>query len=62
MTDLTKRAPAKPESSLRLVLGVLGFLTLWVLSGLLFGYPGVLIPALALVPVMFTFFFFISRG
>ncbi len=35
---------------------------LWVLAIVMFGYPAIIIPALALVPVIFAVLVIISRG
>jgi hypothetical protein len=35
---------------------------LWILSAVLFGYPGIIIPALCAVPVMFTLLLLLTRG
>jgi len=34
----------------------------WVISAVLFGYPGIIIPALCAVPVMFTLLLLLTRG
>lgn len=39
-----------------------GFLSGWACLVLLFGLPGLYLPALALVPVMWTLLIMISRG
>lgn len=41
---------------------LIGFVSLWLSSGLVFGLPGLYIPALALVPVVFVTLLFITWG
>lgn len=45
-----------------LLVAVAVFLALWAGSVALFGIPGLYIPALALVPVIWTVLIIISRG
>lgn len=45
-----------------LIAAVVVFLALWATSVALFGIPGLYIPALALVPVIWTVLIIISRG
>lgn len=35
---------------------------LWILSAVLFGYPGIILPALGAVPVMFVVLILLTRG
>tara|TARA_E500000318_G_scaffold99408_1_gene101424 strand:- start:647 stop:874 length:228 start_codon:yes stop_codon:yes gene_type:complete len=35
---------------------------LWILSAVFFGYPGIIIPALCAVPVMFVLLILLTRG
>ena len=39
---------------------LIGFVSLWLSAALTFGLPGLYLPALALVPVMFTVLIFIT--
>jgi hypothetical protein len=41
---------------------IIGFVSLWLSSALVFGLPGLYLPALALVPVMFVVLLFITWG
>ena len=41
---------------------LLGFVSLWLSSALVFGLPGLYLPALALVPVMFVVLLLITWG
>lgn len=41
---------------------LIGFVSLWMSSALVFGLPGLYLPALALVPVMFVVLLFITWG
>lgn len=41
---------------------LIGFVSLWLSSGLIFGVPGLYIPALAMVPVIFATLIFITWG
>ncbi len=50
------------KTALLLILAVVVFLALWATSVALFGVPGLYIPALALVPVMWVVLIIISRG
>jgi len=35
---------------------------LWIFSAVFFGYPGIIIPALSVVPVMFVLLLLLTRG
>ncbi|MGB0660364.1 MAG: hypothetical protein ACPGNV_09315 [Mangrovicoccus sp.] len=50
----------KDESNVYWALGLL--VSAWAVAILLFGYPGLIIPALALVPTMFLVLILITRG
>ncbi len=41
---------------------LIGFVSLWLCSALTFGLPGLYLPALAMVPVMFVVLLLISKG
>lgn len=41
---------------------LIGFVSLWLCSGLIFGVPGLYIPALAMVPLIFATLIFITWG
>ncbi len=41
---------------------LIGFVSLWMSSALVFGLPGLYLPALALVPVIFTVLLLITKG
>ncbi|WP_187431171.1 hypothetical protein ROLI_008710 [Roseobacter fucihabitans] len=41
---------------------LIGFVSLWMSSALVFGLPGLYLPALALVPVMFVVLLLITKG
>lgn len=41
---------------------LIGFVSLWLSSALVFGLPGLYIPALMLVPVVFVVLFLITKG
>jgi len=45
-----------------IILAVLGFLALWGGSVALWGIPGLYLPAVALVPVIWTLLLLITRG
>lgn len=45
-----------------LIVAVVVFLALWATSVALFGVPGLYIPALALVPVIWALLILVSRG
>lgn len=53
-------APRKPETLV--LIAVFLFLGLWALAIVLFGVPGLFLPALALVPVMLTVLVVIAWG
>jgi len=55
---------ADPDTALaaKLLLAVLVFLAGWATSVALWGIPGLYIPALALVPVIYVVLILISRG
>ena len=44
-----------------LIFFLLNLAMMWLLSALFFGYPGIIIPALIAVPVMFAILIWISR-
>ncbi|MDF1718205.1 MAG: hypothetical protein P1U75_16240 [Antarcticimicrobium sp.] len=50
------------RTALWLILAVVVFLALWATSVALFGIPGLYIPALALVPVIWALLIVVSRG
>ena len=50
------------KTAILLLVAVAIFLALWATSVVLFGVPGLYIPALALVPVVWTVLIIISRG
>lgn len=50
------------KAAIWLLVGVAIFLALWATSVVLFGVPGLYIPALCLVPVIWTGLIIISRG
>jgi len=50
------------KTAIWLIAAVVIFLALWATSVALFGIPGLYIPALALVPVIWTVLIIISRG
>lgn len=54
----------RPEDAIarRLLLGVVILLALWALSVVQFGVPGLYLPALAAVPVIWALLILISRG
>lgn len=39
---------------------IIGFVSLWLISALTFGLPGLYIPAVMLVPIIFTILLFIT--
>lgn len=41
---------------------LIGFVSLWLSSALVFGLPGLYLPALALVPVIFVLLILITKG
>lgn len=41
---------------------IIGFVSLWLSSALVFGLPGLYIPAVMLVPVIFLVLFAITKG
>lgn len=41
---------------------IIGFISLWLSSALVFGLPGLYIPALMMVPVMFVVLLLISKA
>lgn len=41
---------------------LIGFFSLWMTSALTFGLPGLYLPALALVPVVFVLLLLITKG
>ncbi|GFE48721.1 hypothetical protein So717_04740 [Roseobacter cerasinus] len=41
---------------------LIGFVSLWLSSALTFGLPGLYLPALALVPVVFVVLLLITKG
>lgn len=41
---------------------LIGFISLWLSCGLIFGVPGLYIPALAMVPIIFATLIFITWG
>lgn len=45
-----------------LYFAIIGFVSLWGISALTFGLPGLYLPALALVPVCFIMLIWISAG
>lgn len=53
---------AETVTALRVLLSVTVFVTGWATSVALWGIPGLYIPALALVPVMWALLLIISRG
>ncbi|MEO1364931.1 MAG: hypothetical protein AAFU86_14290 [Pseudomonadota bacterium] len=68
-TDTTPRARrTTPFATLawsveiRILLGVLALLVLWGLAIFTFGYPALIVPALALVPTMFVVLMLITVG
>lgn len=44
------------------VLFVVNLLLLWLLAIIVFGYPAIILPALAAVPVMFVVLLLITKG
>ena len=50
------------KTALWLIVAVVIFLALWATSVALFGIPGLYIPALALVPVIWALLIVVSRG
>lgn len=61
MTEISPK-PAERSPYPAIFLGILAFLALWILSGVVFGPAGVVLPALALVPAVFAFIILISLG
>lgn len=57
---ISKEVAYGPEENLSYAIAA--FVCLWGCSVMLFGIPGLYIPALCLVPVMFTLLILISRG
>ena len=67
--DRIARRPRRPARSrsgrkrtLRILLGVLAFIAAWGASAVIWGVPGLYLPALALVPVVWVVLILISRG
>ncbi|MBE0452426.1 hypothetical protein [Roseovarius autotrophicus] len=63
-THAAPRASAKGEAAtvLRILLSVAVFVAGWATSVAIWGIPGLYIPALALVPVIWAALLIISRG
>lgn len=59
--DIDTRDPDEAAAG-PILLGVLGFLVAWGVSIALWGIPGLYIPALAMVPVIWVALLVISRG
>ena len=71
MTDATAAAPLstaqdttkKPMSpDVKMFLAIAAFLALWALSVVTWGVPGLYIPAVAMVPVIFALLMLVTRG
>ncbi|PKQ11752.1 MAG: hypothetical protein CVT70_12520 [Alphaproteobacteria bacterium HGW-Alphaproteobacteria-1] len=64
LTDTHGHAPAEGETAtvLKILLSVAVFVAAWATSVVLWGIPGLYIPALALVPVIWGLLLMISRG
>lgn len=63
--DETQKAKSEtPRATLilRLVLGIVALVALWGTSFVLFGIPGLYIPAVLAVPVIFVLLVIVSRG
>jgi len=62
----TRQRPARVRRgrwrTLRILLGVLAFVVAWGASVAVWGVPGLYLPALALVPVVWVILILISRG
>ena len=62
LVDKREKPMGETKDVLRILLGVLVFVDLWATSIVTWGVPGLYIPAVALVLVMFVALFLISRG
>ncbi|MFU8882376.1 MAG: hypothetical protein ACNA7Q_08405 [Rhodobacterales bacterium] len=63
ITKAAEKPAAKGKNPAPLILTIIAFaLILWGLSIAAFGIPGLYIPALVAVPVIFTLLLFITRG
>ncbi len=61
LSDIDARDPDE-AAAIPILLAVLGFLATWGVSIALWGIPGLYIPALAMVPVIWIALLVISRG
>ena len=59
-TQDTAKKPMSPDVKMFLAIAV--FLMLWALSFVTWGIPGLYLPAVAMVPVIFTLMMLITRG
>ena len=55
-------AALPPKNELLLLAAMIGLLALWATSAAFFGYVAIIVPALILVPTIFTVLLFITWG